>query len=185
MLRSLIAATCFVLTGACSALAQGAGDVQNLPPAIQAEISKAVQMCTDGKASLEKGFITRAAVSGNGAVGYVLDYQHFGCGRHSFFCGPAGCEMQVFVSSSRSGFQSVFDGNARTLKFTKIDGRPAMIIDLHAAGCESASKAPCQETLFWDGSGFRQLSEGRLGLPCCVYGGAELPDPHELLWARQ
>jgi hypothetical protein len=155
VLRSLIGTACLVLTGAYSALAQGVGDTQNLPPPIQSEIAQAKQTCTNGEPSLEKGFITQQEVNDKGVEGYVLDYRHFGCGgRHSLYCGTTGCEMQVFVSSSPSGFQSVFDGNARALKFTKIDGRAAMIVDLHGPGCGSASKAPCEETLFWDGSGF-------------------------------
>ena len=148
------AAIGLVLIAGCDTPARAA-DQQSLPPPISSEMSQSEQTCTAGKPLFEKGFITRTTADREGVNGFVLDYRHFACsGRHSLFCGTNGCEMEVFAADRTGAVQPVFDGIARSLKFAKVGGHSAIILDIHTQGCDKKDKPPCQETLLWDGAAF-------------------------------
>jgi hypothetical protein len=88
---------------------------------------------------------------------YVLDYGQFECdGSSTYFCGTGGCLMQVFVSLPNGSYVKVLDENVRDLKFRRVRGRPAMVLDLHGSACGKVGAAPCPRTLLWDGRTFKR-----------------------------
>ncbi|MGH7060107.1 MAG: hypothetical protein ACREFH_06970 [Stellaceae bacterium] len=125
-----------------------------LPPEVQSAINENVKSC-DTKVVFEKGFVTRRDINGDGIDDFILDYENFGCGgNHTFFCGSAGCVTQVFASLSGGKFTKVLDDNVRGIKFEKVHGRPAMLLDLHGSACGKAGAEPCRKTLYWNGQNF-------------------------------
>jgi hypothetical protein len=123
---------------------------------VQAEIKRAQSGCEPERSVLKQGFIVQIDINGDGIDDYILDYSKFECGGSStFFCGTAGCLTQVFASLPDGGYVKVLGENVRNIKFRRIKGRPAMIIDLHGSACGRAGAAPCSMTLFWNGQRFR------------------------------
>jgi hypothetical protein len=48
----------------------------------------------------------------------------------------------------------VWDENVRAMRFARVKGKPAMIVDLHGSACNKAGYLPCPKTLFWNGKAF-------------------------------
>jgi hypothetical protein len=104
---------------------------------------------------LKPGFLTTKDVNGDGVEDYILDYANFACGNSEvFFCGTAGCLTQVFASLPHGGFVKVLDQNVRSLRFLRIKGRPAMVLDPHGIACGKVGSELCRKTLYWDGGEF-------------------------------
>ncbi|MGH8163577.1 MAG: hypothetical protein ACREP1_04500, partial [Rhodanobacteraceae bacterium] len=57
-------------------------------------------------------------------------------------CGSAGCSTEVFASLPGGSFKKVLDENVRGLYFKEIEGRPAMIVDLHGSFCGKVVTCP-------------------------------------------
>jgi hypothetical protein len=126
---------------------------EKLPTIVQAEIDQAKSACAPNLAVLAPGFIVQKDINGDGTKDYILDYVV--CGENAFFfCGSAGCLMQVFASRTRGNYVKVIDENVRNVQFRTIKGRFAMVIDLHGSTCGRAGAAPCSMTLFWNGRTF-------------------------------
>ncbi len=141
-----------MLLGAVTSVAQAQSG--KLPPPVEAAIAESRETCAPEKVELEDGFIERKDVNGDGVKDFLLHYEAFVCGGQTgHFCGSAGCLMQVFASSGGS-FRRVLDENVQDVNFRRVNGRPAMIIDLHGSACGRASAARCNKTLLWNGSRF-------------------------------
>jgi hypothetical protein len=126
-----------------------------LPAQVQAAIVERRERCYPEAASLKPGFITQKDVNGDGVDDYILDYDKFVCGTHqSYFCGTAGCLTQIFASLPGGIFIKVLDENVREVRFTRIRGRPAILVALHGGKCGRTDAEPCGVTLYWNGREF-------------------------------
>ena len=127
---------------------------RNLPKEVQAAIEANKKECGE-EVKLKPAFITEKDVNGDGVKDYVLDYGEFACGDFaSFFCGTGGCLTQVFASLPGGGYVKALDQNVRQIKFGKVRGRPAIVLDLHGSACGKVGAAACPRTLVWSGKTF-------------------------------
>jgi hypothetical protein len=138
------------LAGSALALAQ-----ESVPAPVQAEIDENRKACEPDKSVLEPGFLTRKDVNGDGTEDFVLDYNKFTCGENAtYFCGSAGCLTQVFVSTPSGRFVKVLDQNVEDIRFSRIKGRSAMLIESHGSACGRVGSARCHVTMLWTGTKF-------------------------------
>lgn len=124
------------------------------PAEVQHEIDIANKTCAPDKPSVGRGFVTQRDVTGNGPHDYVLNYETFNCGTMQSFCGSGGCSLQVFVHQPNGSYKKVYDDTVQRVTFQQVQGRPAMILQLHGSNCGKAGPAPCSETLYWNGAAF-------------------------------
>lgn len=125
-----------------------------MPKEIQAAIDEARKDCGE-RVRLKPKFVTSKDVNSDGRPDYILDYEHFQCGdMPTFFCGSAGCLVQVFASLPDGPYVKAWDENVRAMRFATVKGKPAMILDLHGSACNKVGAAPCPKTLFWNGQTF-------------------------------
>jgi hypothetical protein len=123
---------------------------------VQAAIDESRKECLPDKFEMLAGFQEARDVNGDGRRDFILDYGKAQCaGSEGFYCGSAGCVTQVFVSLADGSYVKVLDENVRRLRFARVKGRPAMLLDLHGSACGKAGAAPCAFTLFWNGSAFK------------------------------
>jgi hypothetical protein len=155
-MRTMVAlATAFALATGASADAQ-----PSLPSIVRDTIAASRKDCTESASLrgvnvvLEAGFVITKDINGDGRKDYILDYGKFQCEERRIFCGSAGCLTQVFASQPDSTYAKVLDENVRGVRFTRVKGRPAMLLDLHGSACNRAGVAPCGATLFWNGDKF-------------------------------
>ena len=128
----------------------------DLPKEVQAAIEENKKACGD-TVKLKPAFVAEKDVNGDGVKDYVLDYGEFECeGSASFFCGTGGCLTQVFASLPGGGYVKALDENVRQIKFRKVRGRPAIVLDLHGSACGKVGAAACPRTLVWDGKTFKR-----------------------------
>jgi hypothetical protein len=128
----------------------------NLPPNIQAAIKENEKSC-DKAPKFKAKFIAERDVNDDGVKDYILDYGEFECdGSSTYFCGTGGCLVQVFASLPNGGYVKVLDEDVRDLKFRRVRGRPAMVLDLHGSACGKVGAASCPRTLLWDGRTFKR-----------------------------
>lgn len=144
----------FLAACGVAALLPTAAGAQSLPPMVQKAIAEQTESCKPDKVTLEKGFVTRKDVNGDGIADYVLNYGSFRCGEsYVYFCGSAGCLTQVFASRDGS-FVKVLDENAQDVVFKTVKGRPAMLLGLHGTACGKRGADACGATLYWNGTKF-------------------------------
>jgi hypothetical protein len=125
-----------------------------LPPEVQSVINEAIKSC-DEKVQFEKGFLTRRDINSDSIDDFILDYRHFICGTSaSLYCGSAGCLTQVFASLSDGKFAKVLDDNVQAIKFQRVRGRPAMLLELNGSACGKVGAEVCRVTLYWNGETF-------------------------------
>jgi hypothetical protein len=125
-----------------------------LPKEVQAAIDEAKKDCGE-RVRLKQAFIASKDVNSDGIPDYILDYEKFQCGdTASYFCGSAGCLMQVFASLPDGSHVKAWDDNVRAMRFARVKGKPAMIVDLHGSACNRTGYLPCPKTLFWNGKTF-------------------------------
>lgn len=147
-MRTIVAAIAVLL--ALPAQAQQAP----LPKEAQAAIDEAKKDCGE-RVRLKPKFVASKDINGDGRPDYILDYEKFQCGdMASYFCGSAGCLMQVFASLPDGSYVKAWDENVRAMRFAKLKDKPAMIVDLHGSACNKAGYLPCPKTLFWNGDTF-------------------------------
>ena len=126
----------------------------SLPPGVAAAIAQNRKDC-GARVVLAPRFVESRDINGDGRADYILDYGHFECdGNAGYFCGTAGCLTQVFASLPDGSYAKVLDENVRGLRFSRVRGRPAMLIDLHGLACGRGGAAPCALTLYWNGFSF-------------------------------
>ena len=127
---------------------------EDLPALVQKAIAENKRDCKT--VALEKGFITRKDINGDGRPDFVLDYEFFICdGNRRGFCGSIGCTTQVFASLPNGAYAKVLDGIFKRIDFREVQGRPAIVVGL--PGDAALSKGPDR------GLRSRQIME-RLGL---------------------
>jgi hypothetical protein len=125
-----------------------------LPNEVQAAIEASKKDCGE-KVALDAKFVTSRDINGDGKPDYVLDYEHFQCGEMvTYFCGSSGCLTQVFASLPDGSYIKALDENVRAIRFARIKGKPAMVLDLHGSACGKVGAAPCPKTLIWNGRTF-------------------------------
>ena len=129
--------------------------VAALPPEIQSSINDATKSCGQ-KVELNRNFITRRDINGDGIDDFILDFGAFICGqnRGSDYCGSGGCLTQIFTSLSEAKFVKAFDDVIQSIKFAELNGRPALVLALHGSACDKAGFEPCSKTLLWTGQKF-------------------------------
>ena len=128
---------------------------QKLPPIVQAAIAESKKACEPDKVTLEAGFVSEKDINGDGRVDYILDYGKFTCGSSAtFFCGTGGCLTQVFASRADGSYVTALDENVRQIRFTRINNKPAIVLDLHGSACGKTGAEACPRTLTWDGKNF-------------------------------
>lgn len=143
----------FLMAWAVVGLPAAAG-AETLPPMVRKAIAESTESCKPDKVTLEKGFLTRKDINGDGIPDYVLNYESFRCGESFvFYCGSAGCLTQVFASADGS-YVKVLDENAQDVVFKTVMGRPAMLLGLHGTACGKRGVDACGATLYWNGSKF-------------------------------
>jgi hypothetical protein len=135
--------------------ASGPARARDLPRQVQAEIDADIRECRPEKVVLGRGFVSQRDVNGDGTPDFILDYGAFQCGdRAAFYCGSGGCTTKVFVSTGRNGYAKVFDEIVRGMQFRTVNGRPAMMLNLHGSACGKVGAEPCGKTLTWNGTRF-------------------------------
>ncbi len=147
---------CLFITILCGLRATALAHVDAaLPSIVQAEIKSSQSSCAPEHSVLMPGFVAERDINGDGVEDYILDYGKFECGGNSgFFCGTAGCLVQVFASLPGGKYVKALDENVRSMKFGAIKGRPAIILDLHGSACGKVGAAPCPKILVWNGQDF-------------------------------
>ncbi|TGD96775.1 hypothetical protein [Methylobacterium nonmethylotrophicum] len=153
LVRTGVAASAALVLSLLSAHAQA--QTHDLPRQVQDEINTTVQDCRPRERVFGRGFVSRKDVNGDGIPDVILDYGAYKCGDQGApFCGSAGCNTTVFASTGRGGYVKVLDENVRNLKFRTVNGRPAMVLNLHGSACGKAGAEPCPMTLTWNGARF-------------------------------
>ena len=134
----------------------GAAMAEDLPPAVQKAIAENKRVCKT--VAIEKGFITRKDINGDGRPDFVLDYESFICdGNPRAFCGSIGCLTQVFASLPNGAYAKVFDDNVRRIDFREVQGRPAIVVGLPGFACGKDPTEVCDVVKSWNGSSFVEM----------------------------
>ncbi len=133
----------------------GAAMAEDLPAPVQKAIAENKRVCKT--VAIEKGFVTRKDINGDGRPDFVLNYDSFICdGNPRAFCGSLGCVTQVFASLPDGTYAKVFDDNVRRIDFREVQGRPAIVVGL-AGDADPCRKDPtdiCEIVKSWNGSAF-------------------------------
>jgi hypothetical protein len=131
----------------------GAAMAEDLPPVVQKAIAENKRGCKT--VAIEKGFLTRKDINGDGRPDFVLDYESFTCdGDRRWFCGSAGCTTQVFASLPNGTYAKVFDDNVRRIDFRDVQGRPAIVVGFPGFACGKDPTDVCDVVKSWNGSSF-------------------------------
>ncbi len=143
----------FFLSIVAFAFAIGGATAEDLPPAVQKAIAENKRGCKT--VAIEKGFITRKDINGDGRPDFVLDYEAFTCdGDRRAFCGSLGCETQVFASLPNGAYAKVVDDNVKRIEFREVQGRPVMVVGLPGFACRKDPTEICEVVKSWNGSSF-------------------------------
>jgi hypothetical protein len=144
-----------VLAGFCVfALAPAAQSEPLLPQIVRDAVDKMRKECAPEKFRQLQGFATVRDVNDDKIPDYILDYGSARCGdMASYYCGTGGCLTQVFASANDS-YVLVLDENVRRVRFARVKGRPAMLLDLHGSHCGRSGAEACAATLYWNGATF-------------------------------
>jgi hypothetical protein len=134
----------------------GAAMAEDLPPAVQKAITETKRGCKT--VAIEKGFIARKDINGDGRPDFVLNYESFICdGNPRAFCGSIGCLTQVFASLPKGAYAKVFDDNVRRIDFREAQGRPAIVVGLPGFACGKDPTEVCDVVKSWNGSSFVEM----------------------------
>jgi hypothetical protein len=131
----------------------GAAVAEDLPAPVQKAIAENKRSCKT--VAIEKGFLTRKDINGDGRPDFVLDYESFICdGNPRAFCGSIGCLTQVFASLPNGAYAKVFDDNVRRIDFREVQGRPAIVVGVPGFACGKDPTEVCDVVKSWNGSSF-------------------------------
>jgi hypothetical protein len=136
----------------------GAAMAEDLPAPVQKAIAENKRGCKT--VAIEKGFITRKDINGDGRPDFVLNYESFICdGDRRAFCGSLGCLTQVFASLPNGAYAKVVDDNVKRIDFREVQGRPAMVVGLRgdADPCRKDPTELCEIVKSWNGSSFVEM----------------------------
>ena len=138
------------------AFSVGAAMAEDLPAPVQKAIAENKSNCKT--VAIEKGFITRKDINGDGRPDFVLDHESFICdGNPRAFCGSIGCLTQVFASLPNGAYAKVFDDNVRRIDFREVRGRPAIVVGLPGFACGKDPTELCEVVKSWNGSSFVEI----------------------------
>jgi hypothetical protein len=163
------------LSIAAFAFSIAAAMAEDLPPAVQKAITENRRVCKT--VALEKGFITRKDINGDGRPDFVLDYDYFICdGNPRAFCGSIGCATQVFASLPNGTYAKVVDENVRRIDFRQVEGRPAIVVGLagDADPCRKDPTEVCEVVKAWNGSAFVDMPAPRTSGTAGIKNGKSL-----------
>lgn len=147
-MRATVVATALIL------LLPAVVGAQQLPSVVQRAISENDSVCGTNAKHLG-GFITKRDITGTGKPGYIIDYGSFECdGSRSFFCGTAGCLLQIFAPDDAGGYQKVIDDNIQAYRLGRQGGRATITLNVHGSACGRSGASLCKMTLFWNGTKF-------------------------------
>jgi hypothetical protein len=136
----------------------GAAMAEDLPPTVQKAIAENRRDCKT--VDIEKGFVTRKDINGDGRPDFVLDYASFFCDGHQRpLCGSLGCTIQVFASLPNGAYAKVVDDTFKRIDFREIKGRPAIVLGLRgdADPCRKNPTEVCDVVKSWNGSSFVEM----------------------------
>ena len=163
------------LSIAAFAFSIAAAMAEDLPPVVQKAIAENKRDCKT--VALEKGFITRKDINGDGRTDFVLDYDYFICdGNPRAFCGSIGCATQVFASLPNGTYAKVVDENVRRIDFRQVEGRPAIVVGLagDADPCRKDPTEVCEVVKAWNGSAFVDIPAPRTSGTAGIKNGKSL-----------
>jgi hypothetical protein len=134
----------------------GAAMAEDLPSAVQKAIAENRRDCKS--VDIEKGFVTRKDINGDGRPDFVLDYASFFCDGHQRpLCGSLGCTIQVFASLPNGAYAKVVDDTFKRIDFREFQGRPAIIVGLPGFACGKDPTEICDVVKSWNGSSFVEM----------------------------
>jgi hypothetical protein len=131
----------------------GAAMAEDLPPAVQKAIAENKRDCKT--VAVEKDFVTRRDINGDGRPDFVLNYESLICnGDRRWFCGSLGCTTQVFASLPNGTYAKVLDGIFKRIEFREVQGRPAIVVGFPGFACGKDPTEICEVVKSWNGSSF-------------------------------
>jgi hypothetical protein len=134
----------------------GAAMAEDLPPAVQKAIAENKRDCKS--VDIEKGFVTRKDINGDGRPDFVLDYGSFFCDGHQRpLCGSLGCTIQVFASLPNGAYVKVVDDTFKRIDFRDVHGRPAIVVGFPGFACGKDPTDVCDVVKSWNGSSFVEM----------------------------
>ena len=134
----------------------GAAMAEDLPAPVQKAIAENKRVCKT--VAIEKGFITRKDINGDGRPDFILDYSSFFCDGHQRpLCGSIGCTIQIFASLPNGTYAKVLDDNVRRIDFREVQGRPAIVVGLPGFSCGKDPTEVCEVVKSWNGSSFVEM----------------------------
>jgi hypothetical protein len=146
----------WLISGVALASSIGAAMAEDLPVPVQKAIAENTSGCKT--VAVEKGFITRRDINGDGRPDFVLDYESFICdGDRRAFCGSLGCTTQVFASLPNGAYTKVIDGNFKRIDFRDVQGRPAIVVGFPGFACGKDPTDICEVVKVWNGSFFVEM----------------------------
>ena len=145
---------------------------EDLPPVVQKAIAENKSNCKT--VALEKGFITRKDINGDGRPDFVLDYESFTCdGNWRWFL----CEPDVRRRFSPP-FQMVPTPRSSTgfsrASICEVQGRPAIVVGLPGFACGKDPTEICEVVKSWNGSVFVDMPAARTGGTAGIKNGKSI-----------
>src|SRR5262245_46906468 len=148
-MKIFVVAVVGICAFATSVLAQ---PPQSLPLVVQRAIQDMLKGCQPERSVLKKGLVAAKDINGDGRKDYIVQYGGLPCGNEpNGFCGTGGCRTQVFASLRDGTYAKVLDDTVRDVRFTRVKGRPAMVLSVHGSECGRMGASRCIQTLFWNG----------------------------------
>ncbi|MBK1661804.1 hypothetical protein [Paracraurococcus ruber] len=116
-----------------------------------------------GHPEIRAGYHTNFELTSDNRVDVILDMAKLECGGASgpLFCGSAGCQLRVFVTSPQ-GLRLALEVPAQRWSSAIQQGRPVLALSLHASQCGGAA---CEKRLVWNGQAFADQRSGEVFAP--------------------
>ena len=94
--------------------------------------------------------VSTSDFNGDGRPDYIVDYSEIDC---RGYCGSAGCTVTILVSKG-SEYVRAYDDNLHSFSIKPINGRDALVLDLHGSACGKVGAAQCRRVIVWSGNKF-------------------------------
>lgn len=127
---------------------------QQVPPVVQKSFEAMAKDCGADIAESGKA-LTSADLNGDGIPDWIIDAGELKCEMASFWCGSAGCTLNIFISHD-GGHSLVWENNAHAWRPVKIGGKPGIHFDLHGSACNRVGAAPCSQRYIFEGPRLRR-----------------------------
>jgi len=146
MRRTIITVAVFLVAGSAGAQRITRFDTKQLPASVRVAVSKPLKDCSQRR--IERGFITRPDINGDGTADYVVDFGKLKCEGSRDYCGSGGCLTFVFVSREQR-FVQIIGENLRGLRFFKVGSGFALETEHHGTRCDKSGADECSATFLW------------------------------------